>query len=50
MEDPEHGRGCDGDKVDRGQEYREEENEAVQRTAAPGGLGLTAVPALVRLL
>ena len=50
MEDPENGRGCDKDEVDGGQEDREEEHEAVQRAAAPGGPGLTAVSALARVL
>ena len=50
MEEPENGRGCDTDEVDGGQEDREEEDEAVEGAAAPGGPGLTAVSALVRVL
>ena len=50
MEEPENGRGCYRDEVDRGQEDREEEDEAVEGTTAPGGPRLTAVSALVRVL
>ena len=50
MEEPENGRGCDRDEVDGAQEDRDEEDEAVEGAAAPGGPGLTVVSALVRVL